>query len=196
VSRWDPLKDPLGVMKGFELLLEANLAGDAELVLAGPNVSAVADDPEGFGVLDQVEMRWKRLAHGHRGRIHVASLPMADDGENGAIVNALQRHATIVVQKSLEEGFGLTVTEAMWKSRPVVGSAVGGIQDQIRDGVNGLLLDDPSDLDQFGSLLLRLLEYPDDRERLGRGAHNTVRAQFLGLRQLVQHADLLERIDA
>ena len=196
VSRWDPLKDPIGVMKGYELLLEENLARDADLVLAGPNVSAVADDPEGFGVLDQVEMRWKALAHGHRGRIHVASLPMADDEENGAIVNALQRHATIVVQKSLQEGFGLTVTEAMWKARPVVGSAVGGIQDQIQDGVNGLLVHDPADLDEFGSLLLRLLEYPDERETLGRAARNNVRAKYLGLRQLVQHSDLLERIDA
>lgn len=196
VSRWDTLKDPFGVMKGFELLLEGNLARGADLILAGPNVSAVADDPEGFGVLDQVEMRWKALAHGHRGRIHVASLPMADDEENGAIVNALQRHATIVVQKSLQEGFGLTVTEAMWKARPVVGSAVGGIQDQIQHGVNGLLLDDPADLETFGGLLQRLLEDPAEREALGHAAQNTVRVHYLGLRQLVQHADLLERINA
>ena len=71
---------------------------------------------------------------------------MADTEENAAIVNALQRHATIVVQKSLNEGFGLTVAEAMWKARPVVGSATGGIQEQIEDGVSGLLLQDPRDL--------------------------------------------------
>ena len=71
---------------------------------------------------------------------------MDDVDENAIIVNAVQRHATVVVQKSLVEGFGLTVTEAMWKSRPVVASAVGGIQDQIADGKEGLLLPDPHDL--------------------------------------------------
>jgi len=196
VSRWDPLKDPVGVMDGFAQLLDENRAGNAELVLAGPNVTAVADDPEGAGTLDQVITRWRELPHGHRGRIHLACLPMTDPEENGAIVNALQRHAAIVVQKSLQEGFGLTVTEAMWKGRPLVGSAVGGIQDQVQHGVNGLLLDDPADLEGFGSLLERLLKDPAECETLGHAAQNTVRVHYLGLRQLVQHADLLERINA
>ena len=78
---------------------------------------------------------------------------MDDPEENAAIVNALQRHAAVVVQKSLAEGFGLTVAEAMWKGRPVVASAVGGIQDQIEDGVTGVLLDDPRDLAAFGAAL-------------------------------------------
>ena len=75
---------------------------------------------------------------------------MADPDENAAIVNAIQRHASVVVQKSLAEGFGLTVSEAMWKRRPVVASAVGGIVDQIEAGVHGLLVDDPDDLSAFG----------------------------------------------
>jgi trehalose synthase len=183
-------------MRGFERLLNEGRAGDADLVLAGPNVSAVADDPEGRGTLDQVMLAWQALSHGHRGRIHIACLPMADDEENGAIVNALQRRAAIVVQKSLHEGFGLTVTEAMWKSRPLVGSAVGGIQDQVQDGVNGLLLREPDDLEAFADLVQRLLENPDEGAALGRAAHNTVRTHYLGLRQLIQHAELLERIDA
>ena len=79
----------------------------------------------------------------------LACLPMEDLDENGAIVNALQRQATIVVQKSLKEGFGLTVTEAMWKARPVVASATGGIEDQIEDGVTGVLLPNPLDLNAF-----------------------------------------------
>ena len=78
-----------------------------------------------------------------RERVHLACLPMDDVEENAAIVNAIQRRSTIVVQKSLAEGFGLTVAEAMWKARPMVASRVGGIQDQIVDGVTGILLDDP-----------------------------------------------------
>ena len=82
-----------------------------------------------------------------RRRIHLASIPMDDVDENAIIINALQRHAYLVVQKSLVEGFGLTVTEAMWKARPVIASRVGGIQDQIVDERDGLLIADPSDLD-------------------------------------------------
>jgi trehalose synthase len=195
VSRWDPLKDPVGVMNGFARLLD-NRAGDADLVLAGPNVSAVVDDPEGAETLDQIIENWRDLPHAHRGRIHLASLPMADSEENAAIVNALQRHAAIVVQKSLEEGFGLTVTEAMWKARPMIGSAVGGIQEQIEDGVSGLLLKDPEDLAAFGGLLQQLLADRTRAKALGDAARERVRAEYLGLRQLMQHAALLERLDA
>jgi trehalose synthase len=118
ISRWDPLKDMIGVMQGFVRLLDGAAPGDAELVLAGPNVRAVADDPEGARVFEEVAGAWRALPHGARRRIHLASLPTHDVDENAAIVNALQRHATVMVQKSLHEGFGLTVTEAMWKGRP------------------------------------------------------------------------------
>jgi trehalose synthase len=195
VSRWDSLKDPIGVMEGFAILLDETAANQAELLLAGPNVKAIPDDPESAAVLDATIERWRELPHAHRGRIHLACLPMADDEENAAIVNALQRHAAIVVQKSLREGFGLTVTEAMWKARPIVGSAVGGIQEQIEDGVSGLLLDDPEDLIGFGKLLQRLLANPSLAEHLGLNAKERARRGYLGVRQLVQHAELLERMD-
>ena len=136
VSRWDRLKDHLGVMQGFVRLEEAEAAG-AHLVLAGPSVTGVADDPEGPAVLAELAAAWRALPHASRRRVQIASLPMVDPGENAAIVNALQRHAAVIVQKSLQEGFGLTVTEAMWKGRPVVASAVGGIVDQIDDGRDG-----------------------------------------------------------
>jgi trehalose synthase len=100
-----------------------------------------------------------------------------------------------VVQKSLHEGFGLTVTEAMWKSRPVVGSAVGGIQDQITDGVHGLLVQDPFDTRAVGAALGRILEDSDYAAWLGRNAHCRVRDEFLVVRHLIRHAELMERID-
>jgi trehalose synthase len=195
VSRWDPLKDPIGVMRGFVRLLSGEGPVDADLVLAGPNVRAVADDPEGASVFEEVAAAWRALPHAERGRVHLASLPMEDIEENAAIVNALQRHAAIVVQKSLHEGFGLTVTEAMWKARPVVASAVGGIQDQIVDGEHGLLLRDPSDLATFAGLLRRLLTDRPLAERLGANAKVQVREHYLGVRHLLQYADLLARLD-
>ena len=117
---------------------------DAHLVLAGPSTGSVTDDPEGGEVLDDCRDAREALADDVRRRVHLAALPTDDDEENAAIVNALQRHATIVVQKSLAEGFGLTVAEAMWKERAVVASRIGGIQDQIEPGESGVLLDDPS----------------------------------------------------
>ena len=140
VSRWDRLKDMAGVQQGF---IEAmpSLPDDVHLVLAGPEVAGVSDDPEGAAVLAECRDGWRRLGPAERRRVHLVCLPMDDVDENAHLVNALQRRATIVVQKSLVEGFGLTVTEAMWKGRPVVASGVGGITDQITDMVDGILLE-------------------------------------------------------
>jgi trehalose synthase len=195
ISRWDPLKDFTGVLRGFALLADGAMPGDAHLVLAGPNVRAVADDPEGGAVYDAVVHAWRALPHSVRQRVHIASLPTADVEENAIIVNALQRHAAVVVQKSLHEGFGLTVTEAMWKGRAVIASAVGGIVDQIVDGVSGVLLRDPSDLDAFAKALAGLLEDPERARRMGQAAHERVRTHFLGVRHLTQYAELFEKLD-
>ena len=148
VSRWDALKDPLGVIRGFAEHVPADTG--AHLVYAGPAVEAVADDPEGERVLREAISLRDELPPEPRSRVHLATLPMNDTEENAVIVNALQRHARVIVQKSLAEGFGLTVAEAMWKARPVVASRIGGIQDQIVDGDSGLLLDDPRDLAPSG----------------------------------------------
>ncbi len=196
VSRWDPLKDMLGVMRGFAALFDGASARSAALVLAGPNVHAVADDPEGPAVFDEVLQAWRNLPHSVRQRVHLANLPTADVEENAAIVNALQRHASIVVQKSLNEGFGLTVTEAMWKARPVIASAVGGIQDQIEDGISGVLLADPRDLNAFGSAVAGLLADPEAARRMGDAAKERVRANFLGVAHLIRYGDLIQRIGA
>jgi trehalose synthase len=190
VSRWDPLKDMLGVLRGFARLTD--VAPGAALVLAGPNVHGVADDPEGPIVFAEVLEAWRGLPHATRQRAHLVCLPTADVEENATIVNALQRHAAVVVQKSLREGFGLTVTEAMWKARPVVASRVGGIQDQIVHGESGLLLDDPSDLPAFAAALARVLRDEALATSLGGAARERVRERFLGVRHLLQYGVLID----
>jgi trehalose synthase len=194
VSRWDRLKDPVGVLHGFARTFNGEDPSGGHLVLAGPNAKAVTDDPEGLEVFEEVEACWNGLPERIRSRVHLANLPMDDLQENAAIVNALQRHAAIVVQKSLREGFGLTVTEAMWKERAMVASAVGGIQDQIEHGVSGYLLRDPTDLDGYAAALRLLLGRPNLARRLGQNARRRVGLNYLGLRTLHQYADLIQRL--
>jgi trehalose synthase len=119
---------------------------------------------------------------------------MTDVEENAAIVNALQRHAAVIVQKSLQEGFGLTVTEAMWKARPVIASAVGGVLDQIEDGTTGFLLRDPHDLAAFGQLVRQVLTDKSLAERLGQQARERVGQHFLANRHLRQYVRVIERL--
>jgi trehalose synthase len=154
----------------------------------------VSDDPEAVEVLEECREEWRHLPEAVRERVHLAAIPMADSDENAVVVNALQRHAAVVVQKSLVEGFGLTVTEAMWKARPVLASRVGGIQDQIVDGRDGLLLDDPYDTEELGRLLRRVLSDPDLATRLGTAARARVLEEFLGDRHLQQYVDLFSRL--
>jgi len=168
VSRWDPLKDMAGVMRGFTDRIAG--MGDSHLVLVGPDVSGVTDDPEGAQVLEECIARWHKLPRKAKDRVHLVCLPMDDIEENAVMVNAIQRHAAIVVQKSLHEGFGLTVTEAMLKGRPVIASAVGGIQDQVVDGFHGLLLEKPSDTLAMGAAIQRLLDNHGLARRLRRNA--------------------------
>ncbi|HET7380661.1 MAG TPA: glycosyltransferase [Gaiellales bacterium] len=193
VSRWDALKDPKGVIQGFAEHVPADTG--AHLVYAGPDVESVADDPEGRHVLEQAIGLRAQLPREQRGRIHLASLPTRDSDENAIIVNALQRHATVVVQKSLAEGFGLTVAEAMWKGRPVVASRIGGIQDQIVHGESGLLLD-ARDLAGFGGAVTQLLANPADAARMGARAREQVRDRFLNTRNLIDYLRLIESLDA
>ena len=189
VSRWDRLKDPVGVLRGFAEHVAPRC--DGHLILAGPEVEAVSDDPEGADVLAEVADERTRLAPDVAARIHLACLPMTDSEENAIMVNALQRRATVAVQKSLAEGFGLTVAEAMWKARPMVASRIGGIQDQIEDGISGCLLDDPRDLAGFGSIIRSLLDDPDGARAMGERARQRVRGNFLGPRHLLRYFDLL-----
>ncbi|MBD0290615.1 MAG: glycosyltransferase [Thermoleophilia bacterium] len=191
-SRWDGMKDMAGVMEGFAEYVDPSLG--AHLVLAGPAVTGVADDPEAAEVYADCIRRWRRLSHEARSRVHLACTPMTDPDEAAALVNALQRHATIACQKSLAEGFGLTVAEAMWKGTPVVASAVGGIVNQIEDGEQGLLVSDPRDLEAFGNAVEALLRDPAEAGRLGRNARERATRELLGDTHLALYADVLGRL--
>jgi len=195
VSRWDHLKDMAGVLTGFTDHVD-RFPDAVHLLLVGPNVGGVSDDPEGAQVLGECRELRAALPPSQRARVHLCCLPMDDVDENAHLVNALQRHATVVAQKSLMEGFGLTVTEPMWKKRPVVASAVGGITDQIEDDRTGVLLADPADLDRFAALAADLFKDPERRARLGAAAHERVTSAYLGDRHLIQYGELFASLVA
>jgi trehalose synthase len=192
ISRWDPLKDHEGVMRGFVDHVPEEL--EAHLILAGPSPESVTDDPEGADTLAALVEYWENLPPPSRSRVHIACLPMSDAEENAAIVNALQRRSDAVIQKSLAEGFGLTVAEAMWKARPTIASRVGGIQDQIEDGVSGVLLANPVDRAEFGSAVTGVLSDPETAARLGRAAHSSVRDHYLAPVYLMRYLELSQTV--
>ncbi|MEF8817478.1 MAG: glycosyltransferase [Salinibacter sp.] len=168
VSRFDRWKDPEGVIEAFQ---KARREIDATLVLLG---NVATDDPEGTEV-------YESLLDQEDERIHILSV------EDTALVNALQRRAAVVLQKSLREGFGLTVTEAMWKGTAVIGGNVGGIRHQIEDGTNGVLVDS---VDEAAEQIVELVKNPERRKRLGKNARATVRERFLLPHMLEDYLDL------
>jgi trehalose synthase len=189
LARWDRIKDPLGILDGFlERVLSAS---DAHLLLAGPDAQQVADDPDAATVLADVRERWRRLPAPVRARVHLACLPLTSPHENDAMINAIQRQAAVVVKKSLQEGFGLGVTEAMWKGRPVVASAVGGHLEQIQHLHSGLLVRDPADIGAFGDAIVQLLREPPLAVRLGKTARERARALFLNDRHFIRWVEVL-----
>lgn len=193
VSRWDHLKDMAGVMEGFVQAVPGRVR--AHLALVGPQMEAVSDDPEGLEVYKECLAAWEALPSRSRHLVHLVSLPMDDVDENATMVNALQRHASVVVQKSMMEGFGLTVAEGMWKGRAILASRVGGIIDQVAPGT-GILLDDPSDLGTFGRTLADLLGQPEELAELGASAREHVLDNFVGDKHLERYAELIEWLGA
>jgi trehalose synthase len=173
ISRFDKWKDPRGVIEAFK---KARRKVDATLVLLG---NVATDDPEGPEV-------YESLLEARDERIIIKSV------QDSALVNALQRRAAVILQKSLREGFGLTVTEAMWKGAPVIGGDVGGIRHQIEDGINGFLV---SSVDEAADRIVRLLRDPDLRRRLGKEAKRTVRERFLMSRYLEDYLDLFNSFE-
>jgi trehalose synthase len=169
ISRFDRWKDPMGVIEAFRKARERE---DCTLVLLGNTAS---DDPEGDVILETIRNSIDQ-------RIIVLTV------DDPLLVNALQRRAAVVLQKSTREGFGLTVTEAMWKGAAVVGGNVGGIRLQIRDGENGFLVDT---VDQAADRIVQLLRDPKLRQRIGAQARETVREKFLMSRLLEDWLDLV-----
>ena len=164
-------------------------------MLAGPSPDSVDDDPEARETLAEPVRSWEALAPAQRRRVHICSVPMDDVDENAAIVNALQRRSDVIVQKSLAEGFGLTVAEAMWKGRPTVGSRVGGIQDQIAAGESGLLVepDDPVDV---GVAISWMLSEPADAARMGETGRRSVIERYMASSYLTRQFALIRSVMA
>jgi len=173
VSRFDPWKDPKGVVEAFKL---ARKQIDARLVLLG---NFATDDPEG-------EEIFHSLCDSRDERILILT-----SGDDTALVNALQTRAAVVLQKSLREGFGLTVAEAMWKGTPVIGGNVGGIRYQIEDGVNGFLV---SSVEETAKRIVELINDMELRNGMGLKARETVRKTFPLTRYLEQHLDLFDAL--
>src|SRR6266700_3946999 len=169
ISRFDPWKDPKGVVEAFKL---ASKEVDARLVLLG---NFATDDPEGREIFESL-----CACQGE----HILILTSGDDT---ALVNALQTRAAVVLQKSLREGFGLTVAEAMWKGTPVIGGNVGGIRYQIEDGVNGFLV---SSIEETAGRMVELINDKELRDEMGSKARETVRKNFLLTRYPEQYLDL------
>ena len=172
VSRFDRWKDPEGVIRAFHL---ASREVDARLVLLG---NVATDDPEGQEVFEELLK--------HKDGVIILT------AEDSALVNALQRRASVVLQKSLREGFGLTVTEAMWKGAAVIGGRCGGISHQIEDGTNGFLV---SSVDEAAARIVQLLRDHALRDRLGHEARETVRQRFLMSRLIEQYLDLFNAFE-
>ena len=191
VSRWDALKDMQGVMAGFASQVVGRLMRTWRWSDRPPRVWPTT--PRRWRSSSAAWPTGTRCHLGAPLAVRLVSLPMDDLEENAAMVNAIQRSATVVVQKSLAEGFGLTVAEGMWKGKPLVASRVGGITDQVAPGT-GVLLDDPRDLVAFGDSLAALLERPDEMARLGAGARRHVTEHFIGDRHLLQWAALIDRL--
>ncbi|MCC6346443.1 MAG: glycosyltransferase [Nitrospirales bacterium] len=165
VSRFDRFKDPLGVIEAYRIVKKYN---DCILVLAG---SPATDDPEGEIVLNEVKQYVASDPD-----IYILLLPPFSDKE----INALQRSATVVLQKSLKEGFGLTVSEVMWKGKPIIGGAVGGIPLQIVHGITGFLV---HSVEGAAFRIRQFLNNPDMVKRMGERGREHVRANFLITRQ-------------
>jgi trehalose synthase len=178
VSRFDPWKDPLGVIDAFRIARER--VPGLQLIMAG---SLASDDPEGIQYLD--------LTEEHRDSDPDIHLFTNLQNVGNIEINAFQRASAVVIQKSTREGFGLVVSEGMWKGRPVIGGNVGGIRLQIEDGVNGFLV---GSVDECAERMVRLLEDEELRSRMGRAAHERVRERFLSTRELEDYCGLLSEV--
>ncbi len=179
ISRFDKWKDPEGVIDVFKIVKEKI---DARLILCG---SMAADDPEGTRVYESVKRKANSLIK--NGDVILLTR------ESNILINVLQRISDVIIQKSLREGFGLVVTEALWKEKPIVASNVGGIPLQIKDGENGFLLE-PEDTMGFAEKIIELLKKPALSREMGQKGKEIVRNKFLITRLLKDYLNLLNDV--
>jgi trehalose synthase len=204
ISRWDRLKGFAPLLEGFRLMKlhrdrrpmrddrHRRRMDAARLVLAGPDPTAIQDDPEALDVLEGLRRRYTQMEYEVQRDVALLALPMQSRKENALMVNALQRCADIVVQNSLREGFGLTVAEAMWKRQPVLGSRQAfGVRQQVRDGVDGCLLEDAEDHEAIAAALHDMLSDSDRLDDWGRNAQLRAHREFLVLTELSRWLTLL-----
>lgn len=207
VSRWDRLKGFPQLMEGFARLKrqrrnhaavqcerDARKLEIVRLVLAGPDPAAVQDDPEARGLLDELCRLYSELEPEVRQDIAIILLPMDSRKSNALMVNALQRCSTLVVQNSLQEGFGLTVTEAMWKRVPVIGTHALGLRLQIRDGLDGRLIRNPEDAHEIGEVLIESLLDVEAQEGWRASAQHRVYQEVLVFRQVARWLEVLSSL--
>ena len=166
----------------------------ARLVMGGPEPAAVADDPEAKEVLDELCATYASLPAAIQADVALLSLPMSSHEENQLMVAALQYCSTIVVQNSIQEGFGLTVTEPMWKGTPVVVSSACGIRQQVRSGIDGVMIEDAGDPTAIAAALRTSLGDPQERARMARSAQRRVRDEFLIFNQAKQYLQVLAQL--
>lgn len=203
ISRWDRLKGFKELMDAFILMKRENEKKKdksvidyrrikyTRLVFGGPDPAFVSDDPEGMEVLNELIEQYKSVDEELQNDIAILLLPLDNPKENALIVNALQRSSSFVVQNSIQEGFGLTATEAMWKQRPVLVSGAAGLQFQVQHGVNGQINRNPKDIEKLAGTLERMLNSPKERDKWGFNARNRVIDKFTLFSQINNWLKLL-----
>jgi trehalose synthase len=204
ISRWDRLKGFGPLLQGFARMKERSFIerhADSErhrmrlslsrLVLAGPDPDSVSDDPEGQEVFQEICSRWLELPPEIQQDIAVITLPMASRHNNALMVNALQRCASIVAQNSVQEGFGLTVTEGMWKRNPILGTHAAGIREQVNDGEQGRLLPESDGPDAIAQTIHEMLRAEEERQEWARNARRRVSERYLIFTQVRRWLEVL-----
>ena len=206
ISRWDRLKGFKELMEAFILMKKNNEAKEdktavtykrikyTRLIFGGPDPKFVSDDPEGIEVLNELIEQYKGISKDLQEDIAILLLPLDNQKENALIVNALQRSSSFVVQNSIQEGFGLTATEAMWKQRPVLVSGAAGLRIQVQHEVTGLINQDPTDIRQLANVLEQMLNSPKERDKWGFNARNRVIDEFTLFSQINSWLKLLASI--
>jgi trehalose synthase len=206
ISRWDRLKGFKELMDAFILMKRDNEASpdrtsvaykrikSARLILGGPDPKSVSDDPEGKEVLQELIEQYRLIDSELQDDIAILLLPMDNPKENALIVNALQRFSNIVAQNSIQEGFGLTATEAMWKQRPVLVSGAAGLRFQVQHDINGKINEDPTDIPSLATTLKIMLNSPKERERWGFNGQVRVVENFTLFSQITSWLSALAKL--